>query len=191
MAEVDVLRKAIERVEVAEAEAAKAKRLVNQICELLGREPMYAEAAIEEAAGMARPTVQFRPDEFVGMPFASAVRRVLTARKSAMPDNAPASSDEILEALVTGGFEFDTKDDVERKRGLRVSLSKNTPTFRRIGDQDRWGLVEWYNGAFRVRPRPGQRSRSPAAQNVPGSSAEVAASSINVVDCASEAEGET
>ncbi len=124
--------------EIAAEEAAtrKKKDTVNTLCTVIGRPPAYA---IEEAAA-ATPT-NIRSDQFYGQPLASAVRTILEMRKQR--GLGAAANNEIYDAFIAGGYEFDTKSvDIARK-SLRNSLAKNTALFHKLPN-GQFGLLSWY-----------------------------------------------
>jgi hypothetical protein len=143
-----------------EAERARLRIFVNQACELVGREPIFPEedgpATLQQSSVTPPPEpsqvrhrtrgVSVRSDQFFGQPLATAVRHYLELRKNS--DLGPASADEIHGALVQGGFQFPSRDSDNQRRGLQVSLSKNTITFRRLPNE-LYGLAEWYGAAQR------------------------------------------
>ena len=121
-----------------EAEATSIKTVVNQLCEMSGRNPIYSDADI----GKSVITTSISSDEFYGKPLATAVREVLDYRKNSIQD-APATVRDIFDTLKLGGYEFDTKNDENALRGLRISLSKNTSLFHKLPN-GKFGLVIWY-----------------------------------------------
>jgi hypothetical protein len=170
-----VIEKALARIDEIDAQIgpllAERNRLrvfVNQACEFAGREPMFPDSSGDEAstgkpsngakAGVAaqpaRPAgqIQIRPDMFFNQPLATAVRLYLEARKEL--GMGPASADDIHDALIRGGYGFPSRDTENQKRGLQVSLSKNTITFRRLPNE-LYGLAEWYPSPPRQQRRGG------------------------------------
>jgi hypothetical protein len=140
-----LIDKALEKLAGIEAEAAKVKAFINQICEFDGREPMFSEAELKAEPGQSR-SFSIAPDQFFNKPFATAVREILTIRADTAGRSNPASIDEIHAVLVEGGFNFQTNDREKQKQGLAVSLGKNTVTFRKL-PSGLFGLAEWYGGA--------------------------------------------
>lgn len=138
-----------------EAERSRLRAFVNQACEISGREPVFPDvdasaviAAIPPVfapapgAPSVRPgSIHIRSDQFFSVPLAGAVRSFLELRKAA--GLGPATTEEIHEGLARGGFSFPSKDVDNQKRGLQVSLSKNTTAFRRLPN-GLYGLAEWY-----------------------------------------------
>ena len=137
------LSQAIEELmaEVTTEEAAtrKKKETVNTLCGVEGRPPAY----VLTHAADSIPT-KIRPDQFYGQPLASAVRTILEMRKA--QDLGAATVNEIHEALVAGGYQFQTKSDEVARQSLRNSLSKNTTTFHKLPNS-RFGMLSWYPNA--------------------------------------------
>lgn len=131
----------------------KVKLSVNALCALYDAEPIYALDDMISSTSMARmPGLTFRPDEFFGKPFSTCVREILNARKAR--DLGPADPKEVFEALRSGGFAFDAKDDESAFRGMQISISKNTAVFVRL-PSGQIGLEEWYDRTRRPKPRGG------------------------------------
>lgn len=135
------------------AERDKLRSFVNQACVLAGREPMFADdepvaaprefplVTVLSKLTAAVGKMPISPDQFYQSTLAGAVRKFLEMRKLA--GLGPASAEEIHDGLSRGGFMFPSKDVENQKRGLQVSLSKNTQTFARLPN-DLFGLVDWY-----------------------------------------------
>jgi hypothetical protein len=136
------------KIQEHERAAAKIKALINQMLELEGRPPMFTEAELQTS----RPGLNIRADQFYNKPFASCVRAVLDLRGTM--NQGAASIDELYDALIAGGFNFEQKDEAVAKRNLAISLGKNTATFARLPN-GMWGLKEWYPAAARVKLREG------------------------------------
>ncbi len=113
------------------------KRMVNDLCRLAGRDPLYSDAD----TGASGVVASIRSDEFYGKPLATVVRSVLEKRGAA--NLGAASVAEIYDAMVQGGYEFKGKNDDNNKRGLYISLGKNTSTFHKLPNGN-YGLLEWY-----------------------------------------------
>lgn len=120
---------------------ATTKRLINQLCEMAGVPARYNDADIEAKSG---PSLSIRSDQFYGQPQATCVREILEMRKAL--NQGPATVNEIYAALVEGGFAFDTKNDENAKRGLRISITKNTALFHKLPN-GKIGLLDWYPNA--------------------------------------------
>lgn len=126
------------KLKAQEDEVIKTKQLINLLCEHTGLPPIYADSALAPASS----GVSIRADEFYGQPLATAIRSILEKRKLA--DRGPATPREIYDALVEGGYKFDTDSEPNRLIGVRVSLRKSSAIFHRLPDGKRYGLLEWY-----------------------------------------------
>lgn len=122
-----------------EKRLADDKRLVNRLCGKAGIPALYQDAELESSVSSG-----IRADEFYGRPLATVMREVLQKRRAA--NAGPASVQEIFDALRAGGYLFSTKNDENAKRGLYISLSKNTGTFHKLPN-GLYGLLEWYPDA--------------------------------------------
>jgi hypothetical protein len=155
------LKKAIEemqaKLQAKLNEAAELKKAINTLCGIMDTPPMYADVEAGSASGAIGPT---RPDIYYGKPLATAVKEYLEYRKQAV------KPDDILSALVQGGFDFDAIDWTEkgRLRNLAISLSKNTVTFRKLPN-GMIGLEAWYEGSVplkrKTRKRAGDETEEP------------------------------
>lgn len=128
-----------EQLQEQEQKVIHLKQMINQLCEFAGKPALYTEAEFEHSASRTGPTIQ--SDEFYGQPLASSVRKILEKRRAA--NLGPATVREIYEALKEGGYNFETKNEANAMRGLRVSLSKNTALFHKLPN-NKIGLVDWY-----------------------------------------------
>jgi hypothetical protein len=141
-----LIAKAQEKLVGLEAETQKMKNFINQLCEFDGRPAIYVDVATKQETVSG----SLRSDQFYGRPLATVVREVLEMRRAA--NLGPASVTDIYGRLVDGGYKFDTSNEHNAKRGLRISLTKN-PAFHKLPNGD-YGLTEWYPAAPRKRPRP-------------------------------------
>jgi hypothetical protein len=124
-----------------EKKAAETKRAINRLCELAGAAPIYVVTDTDSS----RPSVtSLRNDQFYGKVMSTAAREYLEMRKAA--NLGPASPREIYEALVKGGFKFDTKSEINAITGLRQILRKNSSVFHRL-PHGAYGLLAWYPNA--------------------------------------------
>lgn len=124
--------------EIAADEAAvrKKKDTVNALCGVVGRPPAYT---VENQAATI-PTA-IRSDQFYGQPLASSVRTILEMRRAA--NMGAATNNEIYDALVMGGYEFETKSEDIARKSLRNSLAKNTSMFHKLPN-GQFGMLSWY-----------------------------------------------
>jgi len=142
-----------EEGKLAEAQAAvlKTKIGINVLCDLGGDPPMFPDASATSivsapSAASAGPVV--KPDQYFNRPQATCVREILEQRKRQNPSFGPMSLNEIHSALKAGGYSFDARDDETAKRGLSISIAKNTALFARLPN-DLIGLTDWYGGPKR------------------------------------------
>lgn len=118
---------------------ADTKRTINMLLKMSGQPELFPESENERSGAV-------RSDQFYGKGVATSAAEYLTMRKQA------CQPDEILRALVAGGFDFDVvgwKED-DRLRSLAVSLAKNTGgagKFHRLNN-GAFGLRGWYDEDF-------------------------------------------
>lgn len=124
-----------------ERKAVETKRAINRLCELAGAPPMYV---VSDDGGSKPGIATMRNDQFYGKVLTTATREYLEMRNAA--NLGPATPREIYEALVTGGFKFDTKIENNAIAGLRQVLRKNSSIFHRL-PQGVYGLLAWYPNA--------------------------------------------
>lgn len=129
-------------VQEQEAELNATKMLVNRLAKKAGQPPVYARIEREETG-----TFEIRSDQFHMRPLATVVEEYLRMRRAAGMD--PASVSEIFDALIQGGYVFNTASDQNSKISLTTSLGKN-PKFYKLPNK-RWGLREWYPKAAKQR----------------------------------------
>lgn len=128
------------------------KRLINQLSEMAGLPRPYPDSELSLNAG---PSLTIRADQFYGQPLATAIREILEMRRAL--NQGPATINEIYAGLTEGGFAFDTKNPENAKRGLRISISKNTAVFHKLPGSGRIGLREWYPN---IKAQKGQKDTS-------------------------------
>ena len=145
------LKAAIEEIE-AQIKAKEAeiinplKITVNQLCQLIGEEARYQVDGSGASGQLKRNVLNWRADQFFGRPLAGCVTEYLEAREAAGLERA-ATVDDIFEALSKGGYKFEgtSGNDENTKRGIKISLTKNTAQFSKIGEL--FGLKKWYPNA--------------------------------------------
>jgi hypothetical protein len=130
-----------------EQSVIETKRLINTLCKRAGMDPIYGDAELAISSG---PSLSIRGDQFYGQPLATCIREILEMRKAL--NQGPATVNEIYDALATGGFKFETKNEDNAKRGLRISLTKNTSIFHKL-PTGKFGLLEWYPNAKAAKPK--------------------------------------
>jgi len=141
---IDNIKKTIEDMQVElrkhEEQVVTTKRLINQLCVYAKMEQMYPDSELEVSSG----AVSVQRNSFFGRPLTGCVRDYLEMRKRSNLGAAPLN--DIFEALKAGGYDLQTisaKGEADQKRGVAISLGKNTVTFIRLPTDD-WGLLEWY-----------------------------------------------
>lgn len=120
-----------------EGEVVKTKEMVNRLRDYAGKPPLYSDAELKSASH----TGITRSDQFYAKPLAGSARSILEMRHES--GVGPATAREIYEALVEGGFHFDTKSEANSIRSLRISLSKNIAVFHKLPNGE-FGLRAWY-----------------------------------------------
>ena len=145
-----VFARIVKSIDDLEGQLMQKKRLANELCREYGRPPRYQDTEIQKAASLSMTG----RDVFYGRPMATVVREFLEMRGPSNQGGLGAATvNEIYDAIVGGGFKFETKDEANAKRSLRIALAKNTTTFHKVGSgagSDAYGLTEWYPTA-RVR----------------------------------------
>ncbi|SRR5258705_5243242 len=138
----DHIQRTIEDLQVklkaVESEAIALKRTINSLAVLAGLPVIYSDTDTQSQP----PLANLRSDQFYGKSTFVAIKEYLELRKH----RGPASVNEIYQALTAGGFKFDAKDEDNAKRGIRISLTKNTGVFHRLPN-GLFGLLEWYPNA--------------------------------------------
>lgn len=123
------------KLERAEIEVSRLKRAMNAVCEVAGKELMFADVD----APASRLQTAFANDAFHGKKLATCIKLVLEARKAS---NAGAATlDEIYTVLLKHGYHFTGKED-NRKRILSNMLRKNQDFYRL--PHGGYGLRAWY-----------------------------------------------
>jgi hypothetical protein len=128
-------------IEAQESKLAEMKRMVNTLCGYAGIAARYQNV---NAGARDVSIANLKSDQFYGKPQATAVREYLEMRGAPSTGGLGAASvREIYKALKDGGFAFDTKNEENAMRGLRISLAKNSTTFHRLPN-GQFGLLSWY-----------------------------------------------
>jgi hypothetical protein len=122
-----------------EQEIVDTKRMVNRLLVRKGQQAMYSEASFGADIGNV---FAIRSDQFYGQPLSTAIREYLKMRWAA--NLGAATVTEIYDALSRGGFAYDTENEDNRKRNLRISLTKNSALFHRLKNGTHFGLPDWY-----------------------------------------------
>jgi hypothetical protein len=145
---VETIRSLRSKIEEHEAAARKIKVTINQLLELDGKPPAYADVDLQ-----AKPTLMnLRKDQFFGQPLATCVKTILEARGAA--NQGGATTEELFEVLTQGGYDFENSPNALRKLG--ITIGKNM-AFQRTPN-GLWGLREWYPNARRAKTKGEQQS---------------------------------
>jgi hypothetical protein len=128
------------RLRDQERDVKETKSAINSLCKVIGRQPPHDLDEPERIPVIG----SIRPDQFYGQPLSTIVRDILLMRKAA--NLGAASVAEIYRSMRDGGYAFETTDDANAQRGLRISLTKNSQTFHKLPN-GRYGLREWYPSA--------------------------------------------
>lgn len=132
-----------------EKSVLRTKALINELCVEAGIEPLYANLATEDGGGVQ---LAIQADQFYGQAQATCIRQILEMRRALK--QGPATVNDLYDALVLGGFAFETKNEENAKRGLRISLTKNSAIFHKLPN-GKFGLLEWYPNAKAAKKREG------------------------------------
>jgi hypothetical protein len=130
-----------------ERKANALRSAINTLCEEAGKPPKYPD--IGETGEHLSVSTQIQSDTFYGKKQSTAIRMYLEIRKS--QGVGPATPREVFEALRTGGYQFETKNEITALIGLRALLRKNTVTFHKLPNGT-YGLATWYPDAKAGRP---------------------------------------
>ena len=140
-----------------ERKANAFRTSVNILCEKDGLPPLYPEGGggggvregtDKRAADTASTPAQIRHDTFYGKRQQTAVRELLSIRKSS--GLGPAKPIEILDGIKAGGYQVEAKTDDIALVGLRAMLRKRPAVFHKLPNGS-WGLAEWYPNAKRAK----------------------------------------
>jgi hypothetical protein len=145
---VAVISKLEEQLRAQEKQIAETKRTINQILKVAGQPARYTDINATTTASVTN----IHGDAFYGRPLATVVREYLEMRKAS--NLGSATVNDIFEALTRGGYQFETKNDENAKRGLRISLTKNAATFHKL-PSGQYGLLDWYPEKKNERQRSG------------------------------------
>jgi hypothetical protein len=140
------------------AESVRLKNWVNDADRLAGNEPRFPDVDLTQPlspinvipALMRSSTKPWAAGDFLGKPFATAAKTILQVRYDAVGKPAPATVDEIHDALLQGAYDFGPGNADQQKRGISIALGKNTAVFVRLPNSDLFGLLEWYPGLKRT-----------------------------------------
>src|SRR5437016_5969573 len=129
----------LKQLQDLDRQATEKKRTANDLCRILERPALFAD--IETVAS----GVSTRPDEYYGRPAIDVIRSILEKRHQA--NLGAASVNEIYDAMIAGGYAFQTANDAHAKRGI-YSVVGDSQFHRLPGG--RVGLAAWYPA---IRPK--------------------------------------
>jgi hypothetical protein len=158
-----------EEVRLKESELIHTKRMVNSLCARAGRSLVYPDSELEQQKHIG----SIRSDQFYGRPLAVCVREILEMRR--LMNQGASPLDDIMSALKKGGYELGSisGDEDGQRRGVAISLAKNTAVFHRLPN-GYFGLSVWYSDvkerkkAEEEEPRkskPGPKKKAPKAES--------------------------
>jgi len=150
----------VAQIEAKEAELVPLKVTVNHLCQTIGEAPRYAIDGTGAAPGLPKRNVlSWKIDQFHNRPLAQCVTEYLEAREKAGLEK-PATVDDIYDALTKGGYKFEGTSGSEEntKRAIKISLTKNTAQFSKVGE-NLFGLKRWYGSRAPSR-RPSNGSKT-------------------------------
>lgn len=130
----------------AERKVRELKSTINVLCKHAGVAELYTNI---EAENSGPSITSIRADTFYGKVINTAAREYLEMRKAA--GLGPATPREIYDAMVAGGFQFETKSDQVALVSLRSNLRKNSKTFHKLPN-GQYGLLSWYPNAKSAKP---------------------------------------
>jgi hypothetical protein len=160
-------------IEDAEQKIRALRAAINTICTEAGLPARYAEAALTNAAG---PRIsQIQDDTFYGKKQTPAMREYLEMRRA--HGLGPAKPREFYDALKSGGYQFEAKDDDTAIVGLRALLRTQPQIFHRL-PQGTYGLTSWYPDAKRSRGDEASSSSKKKGKKRGGRSKKAARTSV-------------
>lgn len=120
-----------------ERKVIEAKTTINKLCEVAGGTLMYPDVGATSTATIS----VIRGDTFYGKVFTTAAREFLDMRR--VQNLGPATTREIYDAIVSGGYEFETDNASNAMTGMRQTMIKNSSIFHKLPNGS-WGLSSWY-----------------------------------------------
>ena len=141
----DAIEVLLEQLHEQEREVRETKKTINMLSRRMGEEAPFDE--VNDVSSFAGGAI--RPDEYYGKQLMAAVVMVLERG-----NKRARSGDEILSALVQGGFDFTAQGwkDNDRLRSLAIALGKNPQVIHRLPNST-FGLRAWYDESVLKRAR--------------------------------------
>ena len=128
-----------QELDTIQKKAREIKSAINTLCQHAGIDELYA--IDEDGPGSL---ANIRADSFYGKTIGTAAREYLEMRKAS--NLGPATSKEIFEGLVSGGFHFEAASDTNAQISLSNTLRKNSRQFHKLPN-GQYGLLAWYPNA--------------------------------------------
>jgi hypothetical protein len=133
------------RVQKAETEVIKLKKLANGIAELDGLPLPYPDVGDD----VSRPVSGLvRADQFTNYTAPSTAARAFL-EEARGPRLGAASLEDIFEGLKRGGYIFENRDEASAKNALRIALGKDGQVKKLPNGT--YGLIAWYDKIQRDR----------------------------------------
>jgi hypothetical protein len=124
-----------------ERKANGLRATVNMLREKAGLPPLPEGPMGGDGGGGGGGITEIKPDTFYGKRLQGAVREYLEMRKT--KGMGPAKPREIYDAVVAGGYQFETSSDEVALVGLRAMLRKRSQYFHKLPNGT-YGLTAWY-----------------------------------------------
>jgi hypothetical protein len=124
----------LEQAQDLQRQLIEKQRMANELCRILQTPSVFQNIEASSSSFIVRP------DEYYGKPIADVIRSILEKRKSA--NLGAATVAEIHDAMLAGGYEFQTENPAYARRGLYSVLAANEE-FHRLPN-GRYGLKQWY-----------------------------------------------
>ena len=153
------------QIQDLERQAAEKKKTANDLSRILQRPVIFQSVDTSASSAAALP------GEYYGRQMPEVIQAILEKRKLA--NLGSASVAEIYNAMIKGGYYFQTKNPDYAKRGIYGVLAGADGPFHRLPD-GRYGLKQWYpaakfkgelNGTERKNERKSKKHKKGAKRN--------------------------
>ena len=124
-----------------ESQVYGVKSAINLLCKHAGKPEMYPNLTADDSK-VSIGNIQ--ADTFYGKTIGAAAREYLEMRRAA--NLGPASTREVYDALIEGGFKFNSKNENNAMISLGQTLRKNSKMFHKLPNGN-YGLLSWYPNA--------------------------------------------
>jgi hypothetical protein len=141
----DAVEVLLEQLSEQEREVRETKKTINMLSRRMGEEPPFD--GIDEVNSYVGGAI--RPDEYYGKQLLAAVQMFLERG-----NKRARSGEEILNALVQGGFDFAAQGwrENDRLRSLSIALAKNPQVIHKLPNGT-FGLRAWYDESMLKKAR--------------------------------------